>query len=57
MKYLCLIVCANLTACMNTPEGGGMGVMGDDKAWCSYYGTKCEKENNPQCSIWGRCDE
>jgi hypothetical protein len=55
IKYLCILLLTALTACAGYSKGGGM--IGDDKAWCSFYGTHCEKENNPQCSIWGRCDE
>ena len=55
MKYLYLMLLSSLTACAGYDKGGGM--IGDDKAWCSFYGERCEKENNPQCSIWGRCDE
>ena len=52
---LCLVLTIMLTACTNSKKGGGL--MGNDEAWCGYYGEHCEKENDTQCSIWGRCGE
>lgn len=56
IHLLSLISIITLSGCASSVKGG---LMGNDEAWCGYYGERCDKEreNNTQCSIWGRCGE